>query len=681
MPSERGIPPADQLLRLVSRAAGFATTSLDPADIMNGAVTGLARFLGARRADLWRLEGSELRWMAGSDDASAPPGGPSDLMRQVARAGLMQCLTLDEIAAQHPQWHKTMRGLKSTELGIYALATSDFSLGCLTVISDTSDRTQTYQDAMALYAEQVASALEKARLHRAAQRSAEQLEFQHRLLRDLADSRSVTSLTEVLGRQLRITDEYARASLLIMDSHGRAVAWNDSGDPGVPLSRAECAQTAMHASDYHAVDLRLGSTLQRVLNMENLDPTAALVIGLTRGGRPLGAFVGATTSTAADARSQLAEFLCSAAAATTIGLENALSFQRESKHASQLAHASTLATRMSTAAEEQELCDRLSEGVSELFHCRKSSVYTFQNGSLQRRSSTGNESTNFAEASLVDACAASGLPRRAELHNNSSHALPLIVRGERLGVLFVQLDESTAISQDDTDLQLLQTIADQAAGTLAVIAAGKQTEKSYKETIQSLLSALEASDQYTADHANDVANWAVEVGRRLGLTGTLLHDLELGAIFHDIGKIAIPNEILNKPGKLTDEEFEVMKTHTIAGEKIIAPIEFLQGVRPIVRHEHERWDGHGYPDGIAGEDIPLGSRIIFVCDAYHAITSDRPYRKARSDEVAKQILLENAGTQFDPAVVAVFLEVLDDFRLNVSSTSSPQRMDDEQAAA
>jgi two-component system, cell cycle response regulator len=137
-----------------------------------------------------------------------------------------------------------------------------------------------------------------------------------------------------------------------------------------------------------------------------------------------------------------------------------------------------------------------------------------------------------------------------------------------------------------------------------------------------------------------------------------LRDLRLGAVFHDIGKIAVPEAILNKPGPLTPDERAAIERHTVVGEQILAPVEFLSGVRRLVRHEHERWDGGGYPDGLAGAAIPLGSRIVLACDALHAMTSDRPYRRALPCEAAHDELRRNAGTQFDPAVVeAVLAEI------------------------
>ena len=130
--------------------------------------------------------------------------------------------------------------------------------------------------------------------------------------------------------------------------------------------------------------------------------------------------------------------------------------------------------------------------------------------------------------------------------------------------------------------------------------------------------------------------------------------LEFGALFHDIGKIGIPSEILQKPGPLTDEEFEIVKEHPELGEKILEPIDRLADVRPIVRACHERWDGLGYPDGKSGLDIPIEARIVLVCDAFHAMTTDRPYRDRLPDEEAVRRLREASGTQFDPTVVDAF---------------------------
>jgi HD-GYP domain-containing protein (c-di-GMP phosphodiesterase class II) len=147
---------------------------------------------------------------------------------------------------------------------------------------------------------------------------------------------------------------------------------------------------------------------------------------------------------------------------------------------------------------------------------------------------------------------------------------------------------------------------------------------------------------------------ALCVGRALDLDRSALKRLEFGALFHDIGKIGIPSEILQKPGPLTDAEFEVIKSHPELGERILEPIERLADVRPIVRACHERWDGGGYPDGKRGPGIPLEARIVLVCDAFHAMVTDRPYREALPQAEAVRRLRESAGTQFDPVVVDAF---------------------------
>jgi HD-GYP domain-containing protein (c-di-GMP phosphodiesterase class II) len=182
---------------------------------------------------------------------------------------------------------------------------------------------------------------------------------------------------------------------------------------------------------------------------------------------------------------------------------------------------------------------------------------------------------------------------------------------------------------------------------------------------------MEAKDHYTAAHADMLAMMAVSVGRKLGLSETELRDLQFASVLHDIGKIGIPGNILNKPDKLTDEEFAVMAEHTIIGERIISAIDYLAPIGKAIRAAHERWDGRGYPDGVAGEAIPRPARILFVCDAFHAMTSDRPYRKAMPAEEALEELRRNAGKQFDPEVVEAFLGVWPHFEESAVEPRTP----------
>jgi putative nucleotidyltransferase with HDIG domain len=182
----------------------------------------------------------------------------------------------------------------------------------------------------------------------------------------------------------------------------------------------------------------------------------------------------------------------------------------------------------------------------------------------------------------------------------------------------------------------------------------------YRGTALVLGDVVEADDGYTGEHCKSVVSLALDVADVLKLDAQRRRNLEFGALLHDVGKIAIPKEIINKPGKLDAAEWTVIKTHTLEGQKMLERVGgFMREVGMIVRSHHERWDGAGYPDGLAGERIPLEARIIACCDTWNAMRTDRAYRKALSHEVALTELMANVGTQFDPAVVEALLEVIE----------------------
>jgi diguanylate cyclase (GGDEF)-like protein len=234
-------------------------------------------------------------------------------------------------------------------------------------------------------------------------------------------------------------------------------------------------------------------------------------------------------------------------------------------------------------------------------------------------------------------------------------AVPVVSGGQLWGCFDVLAYGEGALNADDADFA--EVVADHLGAALHTADLYRRLDQAYLGTAEALAAALEAKDDYTADHARSIADLAVAVGRELDLDEEALRDLRYGAVFHDIGKIAIPDAILNKAGPLTPDEFEVIKTHPIVGEQILAPVPFLSKVRRIVRHDHERWDGAGYPDALRGPQIPIGARIVFVVDSWHAMTSDRPYRARMSDSDAIAELRKHAGSQFDPTVVEAFLRV------------------------
>jgi diguanylate cyclase (GGDEF)-like protein/putative nucleotidyltransferase with HDIG domain len=196
-----------------------------------------------------------------------------------------------------------------------------------------------------------------------------------------------------------------------------------------------------------------------------------------------------------------------------------------------------------------------------------------------------------------------------------------------------------------------------------------QLEESYLSTIEALAAALDAKDRHTEAHSRETAALARAVGRRLGLDAETLRFLEYGALLHDIGKIGVPGYILNKPGPLDDEEAAIMREHPVVGERIVASVPFLVRIRPVVRAEHERWDGGGYPDGLRGEQIPIEARIIHACDAFQAMSSDRPYRRARPRHWILREIRSQAGLQFDPKVAEALLHVIESGEVAVTGTA------------
>ncbi|MBI2608364.1 MAG: HD-GYP domain-containing protein [Deltaproteobacteria bacterium] len=185
----------------------------------------------------------------------------------------------------------------------------------------------------------------------------------------------------------------------------------------------------------------------------------------------------------------------------------------------------------------------------------------------------------------------------------------------------------------------------------------KRNKTVVEETLKALLRTLEIKDRYTHGHSQRVAFFARLIAENMGFEEEEIQEIKLAAMLHDLGKIGTPLEILNKPGKLTDEEFDVIKEHPIYSYEIISQVSSLQNIARWIRAHQERMDGFGYPDGLKGEEIPLQARIITVADAFDAMTSDRPYRKALSLETAYEELKRCAGTQFDKEVVKVFLDV------------------------
>jgi diguanylate cyclase (GGDEF)-like protein len=248
-----------------------------------------------------------------------------------------------------------------------------------------------------------------------------------------------------------------------------------------------------------------------------------------------------------------------------------------------------------------------------------------------------------------------GTPATADIRSELD--VPVTVDGHPWGVLSIQSSEPNAF--DEGDASMLRSAAHQLSAGLRVALLRERLERAQLGTAEALKAALDARAAATMGTPSSLVQRCEAVGRRLELSSKDLSALRYAATLHDIGELGVPEAILNKPGPLTDEERPAIQRHPLIAEGILSPVEFLGDALPLVRAAHERWDGTGYPDGLAGDEIPVGARILFACDCYDAMTAERPYRPALPADEAKQELRRVAGTQLDPRVVAALLGVLD----------------------
>lgn len=236
-------------------------------------------------------------------------------------------------------------------------------------------------------------------------------------------------------------------------------------------------------------------------------------------------------------------------------------------------------------------------------------------------------------------------------------AVPLRMKGQVVGVMIIENEAESGFFTEN-ELELLTTLSNQAMVAMENAWLYENVKSNYFSTIQSLVNALEANDRFTKGHSERVRLLSVELGRFIGLDFKELELLEHAAILHDIGKIGIDNFILQKNGRLSTKEYDIIKTHPLIGDQILQPIGTLEGVRNTIIQHHERYDGSGYPYGIRGDEISLKSKILSVVDTFDAMMSDRPYRKALPIYDIKLELRANAGTQFDPYVASAFIDLL-----------------------
>jgi putative nucleotidyltransferase with HDIG domain len=242
-------------------------------------------------------------------------------------------------------------------------------------------------------------------------------------------------------------------------------------------------------------------------------------------------------------------------------------------------------------------------------------------------------------------------------YTKSLISAPIMIDRNVLGVININNKRNRQPYQEE-DLDLLETLAIQAALIISNVNLYKELQRLYMNTVEALAEAIDARDHYTKRHSEQVTKYAVAIAKELGLTQKKIEIVERASKLHDIGKIGVHDYILTKPAKLTKEEWEEVKAHSLKGVRILEPLAFLDGVIDTVRQHHERYDGTGYPDKKKAKQIRIEARIMAVADAFDAMTTERPYAKALTREEAIEELKRESGKQFDPQVVEALLRVL-----------------------
>lgn len=340
---------------------------------------------------------------------------------------------------------------------------------------------------------------------------------------------------------------------------------------------------------------------------------------------------------------------------------------------------------LTTVIETDELIKLIIKTTAELLAADKGSIYLKRDEkpslTLRYKKGAGTDDTgdmaldfNRVYTSLID----NGKPiiisakDKAEQEacgvNSSAIGVPLKIKGEIIGAMLLE-DKLDGGTFTNDELELLATLGNQAMVAIENAWLYERVKNNYFATIQTLVNALEANDRYTKGHSERVRYLSLELGRHIGLDYRELECLEHAAILHDIGKIGIDSMVLNKVGKLTVNEYGMVKAHPLIGDEILGPIETLAGVRSAIIQHHERYDGTGYPYGVTGDEISLKARILAVVDTFDAMLTDRPYRKALSLQRAKDEIKAGAGSQFDPLIVESFIGMIENREEEILTTS------------
>jgi len=570
-------------------------------------------------------------------------------------------------------------------------------IGCLDLVERREVRHFTDDEIEALrrLAVPAAIALHNARMYRAQQDRA-------RRLSSLADaSRAITS-TVVLEDVLDLVVERAAKTLgspqclifeydadrdaIVSRALYEAPGFEDPDYEGLgtvyPLDESPSDRAILEARDLiveHASDADIFEDSRE--SMENHGEKTCLTAPLYFGDEPLGMLVLIEIERERHFKPEEMELVQALAEQAAIAIHNARLFRRQEVRNRRLVALAEVSRAISASLNAEEVLSRVCSAIGAFFFEAPTEAEVWlRDGRGFVPFRTRLSGAEDAPPRTPDKLVAQMIKKREAVQNGDVRrgrrlVVPLVLNRLVEGYLDVRCHRRTRLTDDV--VQVIEILVGHAAVALENAQNYGKLESMYLETVRALAAAIEAKDHYTAEHGDMLASMAIAVGRRLGLDEHQLRDVQYAAVLHDIGKIGIPGAILNKPDKLTDEEFAVMAEHTIIGERIISHIDHLAPIAGMIRSAHERWDGRGYPDKLAGEQIPMASRILLVCDAFHAMTSDRPYRQAMPEDEAMDELRRNAGAQFDPLIVEAFLDAWPDFdgsELAAGATSRAQAL-------
>ncbi|HIE08643.1 MAG TPA: GAF domain-containing protein, partial [Armatimonadetes bacterium] len=351
---------------------------------------------------------------------------------------------------------------------------------------------------------------------------------------------------------------------------------------------------------------------------------------------------------------------------------NARLYERLERRVGELRALSEVATILSSSLDPKKVLSLIVKHSLSLLKAKRASVMLLEGETLRVVASKGlprgaSRAVVRIGEGIAGTVAKTGKPmvlKRGERHPLSRSrsapaaiSVPLEAKGRVVGVLNVS-ERADGGNFTGDDLDLLMHFARQAAVAIENAELYREIRHLFDGTINALAAAIDARDPYTLHHSERVSKWATEIAKEMGLPPEEVEAIRYAALLHDVGKIGIPESVLLKPAKLEPHEFALIQKHPVIGAQIVGTVREFHRIIPYIYHHHERFDSTGYPEGISGQDIPIGARIIAVADTYDALTSDRPYRKALPPEEAAWELKRAAGSQLDPEVVEAFLRIL-----------------------